>query len=229
MSVLIALVVCVAALALLASLLLRVDAASLARTIRLAGPALLGIAGVVLMFIGRAGLGGMLLSGAAAWYGAGQRRQKAKPTPGRRSSVRTAALEMELDHDSGTLEGQVLAGTYEGHMLGTLDLPALTELMHEFRSDSESVRLLETYLDGRFPTWREHVKADVHAGAGSTPAAGPMSKEEAYKILEATATAADIRQAHRRLMQRLHPDLGGSTFLAARINEAKDVLLSHHN
>jgi hypothetical protein len=231
MSVVIALVAGVAGLALLATLLLRVDAASLARSIRLAGPLALGIVGAILMFAGRAAFGGMLLSGAAAWYGAGQRRQKAKPTPGRRSSVRTAALEMELDHDTGALEGQVLAGTYEGHMLGTLDLQALTELMHELRSDSESVRLLETYLDGRFPTWREHMQADMDAGAGSAPAAGPMSKEEAYKILglEATATAADIRQAHRRLMQRLHPDLGGSTFLAARINEAKDVLLSHHN
>lgn len=230
MSIVVGLIVMLATLAFLAGAFMRLDAARLAANIRLAVPVVLAVGGLGLMLVGRAAVGGMMLSGAAAWYGSGQRRRRAKPTPGRRSSVRTAALEMELDHDSGTLEGHVLAGTYEGQLLGTLDLEALLLLMQELRSDSESVRLLETYLDGRFPAWRQHAQANMNAGAGSAPAAGPMSKEEAYKILglEATATAADIRQAHRRLMQRLHPDLGGSTFLAARINEAKDVLLSHH-
>ena len=231
MSIVLAILAVLAVLVLFAAVFLRLDATRLAKTLRLAGPGILALSGVGLMLVGRAPLGGMLLSGAAAWYGAAQKRKRAVPTPGRRSSVRTAALEMELDHDSGALEGHVLAGTYEGQMLGTLDRDELLKLMKELRSDSESVRLLETYLDGRFPGWREHAEADVDAGVGSAPAPGPMSKEEAYKILglEATATAADIRQAHRRLMQRLHPDLGGSTFLAARINEAKDVLLSHHN
>jgi DnaJ-domain-containing protein 1 len=137
---------------------------------------------------------------------------------------------MELDHDTGGLEGMVLAGRHEQKMLSTMTLRQLRELYKELSGDSESRQLLETYLDGRFPAWRDNVKANGGDGHGVAPGSGPMTKEEAYKVLglEAGATTADIRKAHRRLMQRLHPDLGGTSFLAARINEAKDVLLSNH-
>jgi hypothetical protein len=209
---------------------LRLDAASMARALRLAGPLVLGLVGLVFVLTGRVGVGGMILSAAAAWYGAGRARQAQRRTPGRRSTVRTAALEMELDHDTGALDGVVLAGTYESKALGSMALPDLEELYRELSGDAESRQLLETYLDGRFPAWRENAKADGGDRHGVAPGSGAMTKQEAYKILglEAGATAADIRKAHRRLMQRLHPDLGGTSFLAARINEAKDVLLSNH-
>jgi hypothetical protein len=63
--------------------------------------------------------------------------------------------------------------------------------------------------------------------AGPRPAGGPMSRQEAYAILglPAGASVADIRAAHRRLMRGAHPDTGGSDWLAARINQARDVLL----
>jgi hypothetical protein len=209
---------------------LRVDAARLAGGLRVAGPAVLGIVGLAFLITGRAGIGGMLLSGAAAWYGAARAGRARAKTPGRRSTVRTAALEMELDHDSGGLEGLVLAGRHESKALGAMNLGQLRELYGDLAGDSESRQLLETYLDGRFPVWREDAQADGGDRHGVAPGSGAMTKEEAYKILglEAGATAADIRKAHRRLMQRLHPDLGGTSFLAARINEAKDVLLSNH-
>jgi hypothetical protein len=209
---------------------LRADAAQIAKALRLAGPVLLGLAGIIMTAIGRAGLGGMLLSAAAGWYSLGRAKRRVTKPAGQRSTVRTAALEMELDHDTGRLEGFVLAGTHEQKVLSSLSLKELFELYRELSSDSESRQLLETYLDGRFPGWRDDAEADGGDRHGVSPASGPMTKEEAYKILglESGASTADIRQAHRRLMQRLHPDLGGTSFLAARINEAKDVLLSNH-
>ncbi len=209
---------------------LRVDATRLAGGLRAAGPVVLGIAGVVLLLTGRAGVGGMLLSGAAAWYASTRSRRSRTKAKGQRSTVRTAALEMELDHDTGGLEGVVLAGTHESRTLGSMKLQELEVLYRELSGDSESRQLLETYLDGRFPVWREHAEAHSGDGQGVSPGSGTMTKEEAYKILglEAGAATADIRKAHRRLIQRLHPDIGGTSFLAARINEAKDVLLSNH-
>ncbi len=210
---------------------LKMDAAKTARALRLAGPIGLGIVGAALLLFGRAGLGGMALSSALAWYGAGQMRRRADRTPGKRSHVRTAALEMELDHDTGDLEGMVLAGRFDGKALRDLSQADLEELLSDLAADPESRQLLETYLDRRFPLWREHVEADIGDGKTAPPASGAMTKQEAYQILglEPGAGAADIRKAHRRLMQRLHPDLGGSSFLAARINEAKDLLLSGHD
>ncbi len=204
---------------------------SIANTLRIAGPALMAVVGVVMLFIGRAGLGGMLLSGAAAWYGSGRLKMGQSKTPGQRSTVRSAALEMELDHDTGKLSGVVLAGRHEGCRLGEMTQDELLDLYAELASDEESLRLLETYLDGEFPAWRDSADTHGDAGQGRAAGTGPMTKEEAYEILglERGASVAQIRQAHRRLMQRLHPDMGGTSSLAARINEARDVLLSTHN
>ncbi|RWE60392.1 DnaJ domain-containing protein [Mesorhizobium sp.] len=215
-----------------ATIFLRADPARLASGMRTLGPVLLALIGVAVLLVGREGIGGLILSTALAWYGSMRmKRPTAKLEPGKHSTVRTAALEMELDHDTGNLEGLVLAGRHEGKMLGTMSLAELQQLYRELPGDPESRQLLETYLDGRFPTWRKDAEADGGDGLGVSPGSGAMTKEEAYKILglEAGAAAADVRKAHRRLMQRLHPDIGGTSFLAARINEAKDVLLSNHN
>ncbi|PAP93206.1 DnaJ domain-containing protein [Mesorhizobium wenxiniae] len=215
-----------------ATIFLRADPARLASGMRTLGPVLLALIGVAVLLVGREGLGGLILSTALAWYGSMRmKRPTAKLEPGKHSTVRTAALEMELDHDTGNLEGLVLAGRHEGKMLGTMSLSELQQLYRELPGDPESRQLLETYLDGRFPIWRKDAEANGGEGLGVSPGSGAMTKEEAYKILglEAGAAAADVRKAHRRLMQRLHPDIGGTSFLAARINEAKDVLLSNHN
>jgi DnaJ domain len=213
------------------SLFVRAEPAALARAVTLSGPIAIGVVGTILLLLGRAVLGGLLISAAFGWYSMGRIRASQQSTPGKRSTVRTAALEMELDHDSGRLDGLVLAGRHEQKTLSSMTLSELRELHSDLYGDPESRQLLETYLDGRFPIWRENADANRRDRQRVAPSSGAMTKEEAYKILglEAGATAADVRKAHRRLMQRLHPDLGGTSFLAARINEAKDVLLTNHD
>jgi hypothetical protein len=157
----------------------------------------------------------------------GARTQK---TAGQASQVRTAFLDMQLDHDSGTMRGRVLAGRYKGVALDALDLPALAGLYNEVDEDSRA--LLAAYLDRRDAGWREHAQGDAGAGRGAASPArsGKMTEEEAYQILgiQPGATTQDITRAHRTLMKKLHPDQGGTTYLAARVNEAKDVLLRRH-
>jgi DnaJ-domain-containing protein 1 len=95
--------------------------------------------------------------------------------------------------------------------------------------DEESRALLVAYLDRREPGWSEHAQGDAAAGRAAA-SSGKMSEQEAYQILglERGASADAISHAHRTLMKKLHPDQGGSTYLAARINEAKEILLRHH-
>jgi hypothetical protein len=143
--------------------------------------------------------------------------------------VRSAYLEVELDHDSGVMRGRVLAGRYQGTALDALAAPTLIELLGQI--DGDSRQLLLAYLDRREPRWREHAQRDTAAGNGGRAASsGKMTEQEAYQILglEAGASAQDVARAHRSLIKKLHPDQGGSTYLAARVNEAKDVLLRRH-
>lgn len=146
---------------------------------------------------------------------------------GQTSRVRTAFLELELDHDSGAMHGTILAGSRRGTGLDDLPVEQLAALVSEF--DDESRALLVAYLDRREPGWREHAHADAAAGRGA-PASGKMSDDEAYQILglQPGASADDIARAHRTLMKKFHPDQGGTTYLAARINEAKEVLMRRH-
>jgi DnaJ-domain-containing protein 1 len=134
---------------------------------------------------------------------------------------------MELDHDTGRMQGRVLAGSCQGASLDALDAATLMKLLGEIDDDSRD--LLAAYLDRREPDWRKHAQRD--AGAGTRPAgAGKITEEEAYQILgiQPGATTEEISRAHRSLIKKLHPDHGGTTYLAARINEAKDVLLRSH-
>jgi DnaJ-domain-containing protein 1 len=151
-------------------------------------------------------------------------------SPGQASRVRSDYLDMTLDHDSGELNGQIVAGPHAGHSLDEFDLAQLTAMISSF--DAESVSLLESYLDRRFPAWRQDAQGNT-AGRQSRPASsGKMTDEEAYQILglQPGAGRDEIGRAHRALMKKLHPDQGGSTYLATRVNEAKDTLLrTHHN
>jgi hypothetical protein len=211
---------------------LQADPRKLAAVLKLSGGiAALGLAGLfafrgqlaIAAPLAAAGLGllGWLPFGPA---GFGARTQK---STGQVSRVRSAFLEMELDHDTGAMRGVILAGAREGTRLEDLDVETLVGLLNEI--DDESRGLLAAYLDRRDAGWREHAQADAAAGRGGAPR-GPMTHEEAYQILglEPGAGTEEIIHAHRTLMKRIHPDQGGTNYLAARVNEAKDTLLRQH-
>jgi hypothetical protein len=200
------------------------------------GVAALGVAGL-LMVRGRMDMA-IFLGGVGAWLlgwsatGPGGIRfpwaDRSGPTPGATSKVKSTLLEMELDHDSGAMVGTVTAGPYAGRALDSLDMAELAALMRDcLTRDPDGARLLEAYLDRRSPGWREDAQRNGHAGQGGAPGAGTMSEQEAYEILGLQPGASEdaVREAHRALMKRIHPDAGGTSGLAARVNQAKDVLL----
>lgn len=162
----------------------------------------------------------------AGWqHFSGSRSSRSKPKEGELTGVRTPWVEMELDHDTGAMRGTVLKGKHAGKTLDQLGRDALLALYQEAGSaDAETARLLEAYLDRTLDAgWRveaERQRSAAHSGSG-------MSREEALKILglQEGAVEDEIRSAHRRLMMQNHPDRGGSDYLAAKINEAKDVLV----
>ena len=154
------------------------------------------------------------------------------PTEGQTSQVHTRFVTMELNHDTGEMDGTVQEGPYAGKLLSGLALDQVLEIYRTALSaDSQSAQVLQAYLDRMHgDTWHERM-GGAHSGAegpqdGARPA-GPMTVHEARQILGVSRDASpdEIKQAHRRLMRQYHPDRGGSDYLAARINEAKEVLL----
>ena len=222
-----------AAIALAIFWFLRANPSRLARLVRPALLVVIGLGVAVMLVFGLRFLPGLLpellgLAGVvitALIARAARRRPSggfSSPGSGQRSAVRTAFLEAWIDHASGDVGGNVLSGRFAGRSLDSLSDVELLDLHAECLPDGDSLRVLEAYLDRRLGAdWR---------AARQAPPRGPrgdMSREEALAVLGLAegASADDIKAAHRRLIQRMHPDVGGSADLAARINRAKDVLL----
>ena len=212
----------------------RANTALLARWLRTwAAIAALALSGV-LMFRGFAfyalllgALGGWTLlgrHGASTWTGlpgmggAGPRKS---------SGIVTDHLEVELDLDTGEMRGRVAKGLFAGRSIASLEPAEIALLWQDCRfSDTRSAQIIEAYLDRMHPTWREDMARGEQQMSGGP--GGRMPIEEAFEILGLPPTASDedVRRAHRDLMMKLHPDRGGSTYLASKINEAKDVILA---
>lgn len=149
------------------------------------------------------------------------------PATGRQSSAETPFVRMNLDHDTGAMSGTVLRGRFAGMRIDEMSRAELLALLRECRTqDEEGARLVEAYLDRSDPEWR----ADMHGEPGGSPpyaASDDMTVEEACAILGLApgADAEAIKAAHHRLMKQLHPDHGGTDYLATKINRARDVLL----
>jgi len=212
-------------------LLLRAFANAPVARVKQFGAVVLGAIGAVILLLGLFTARGqqavfalafflpLLLQWAQRWR-TNKRFGGTAPQTGAANSVETAFLTMTLDHDSGRMTGSVKAGQFVGRDLATLDLPELLALLEECQmADVDSVALLEAWLDRAHPDWR--------AEPAAAPRSAAMTREEALDIL-GLAEGADedaIRAAHRRLMKTAHPDQGGSAWLAARINAARDLLL----
>ncbi len=154
--------------------------------------------------------------------------QSGTPSRGQQSEVQTTYLRMHLDHDSGEMHGTVLRGTYEGRALNELSREELLEILHECdANDEQSARLMESYLDRVFgEDWRKSAEETEPRQPRRTSSA-TMTRDEAYEVLglEPGVSGAEIREAHRKLQLKNHPDQGGSDYLAAKINQAKEILL----
>lgn len=219
-----------------------VKPSTLARAIRTFTTTFAALAGTGLLLTGRFGLAlmtliaavmairalkGGMLGGAPGGFG----QDSGSGPSGKTSDIATDMLAMQLDHRTGDLEGEVLKGHFAGRTLASLGLQDLLAfLMACQRDDPRAVPLLETYLDRQHPDWRSEagVDGDQH-GEGQDQAAsgGAMDVATACSILDVEPEASDddIKAAHRRLMKKFHPDHGGSGYLAAKLNQAKDVLL----
>jgi hypothetical protein len=219
-----------------ARLVATVDARKLSVVLRkgggvaaLAAAGFLAIRGALPLAIPLAAFGLALVGGGRGLGGILGSSQK---SPGQTSQVGTERLEMRLDHDSGHMDGKCLVGRFAGRTLSSLSDREAVELYQEFEMDGlKEAALMEAYLDWRVAGWRDRAEDEdgaARARRGRARAKGGMTAEEARAVLEVgpDASEEDIRQAHRRLMMKMHPDQGGSTYLAARINEAKEVLLS---
>lgn len=182
-------------------------------------PELMGLAGVtvtalIARWLRRQASSGASSGGAGGGFGT--------PGTGQRTETTTAYLRAWIDHGSGDVGGTVTAGRFAGRTLEALADSELLALHEECRADADSRTVLEAYLDRRLgAAWR--------AASGPPPGGsrGDMTREEALSALGLSegATEDDVRAAHRRLIRRVHPDVGGSADLAARINRAKDILL----
>ena len=218
-----------------AMLFLEASPARLASILRVLAGSVLLTAGTLLATRGLALIGGplaffgfMMLSRALGVGPFGRWPMGRRKSQGQTSAVRTKMLAMELDHDSGNMDGEVLAGEFSGRRLSDLSLDELVELMGECSSaKDQSLALLEAYLDRAHPDWREGAGATGEGASAPGSSSAKMTVGEAYEILglEPGAGEDEIIAAHRRMMKQYHPDQGGSDYLAARINQAKDLLL----
>lgn len=224
-----------AAVLILGRWLLTADPKNIALAVRIFAAVVLGFLAAYLVVMGRWAFAIPAALGALTMLGL---RRRGRPMPfgmggmgrsasaGQSSEIRTEHLSMTLDHDSGSMEGIILKGAFEGMTLAELQQNQLFDLYRTWSTeDADSAALLESYFERRFgEEWRD---GGPETGEPRETPSSVMTRSEALDILglDEKASKADIKAAHRRLIAKTHPDQGGSTYLAAKINQAKDYLL----
>lgn len=160
------------------------------------------------------------------WQMIKSRAASARPRgQGQSSTIRTEFLAMQLQHDNGDMDGLVLKGIHSQKRLSSLSLDQLMELYAECSSDADSAQVLEAYIDRTHADWRE--KTNQTGQQQEIADESVMTRELALEILglSDSVTRQQLIKVHRNLMQKMHPDRGGSDYLAKKINTAKDFLL----
>ena len=192
-----------------------------------AGPVLVIMVGGLLTLLRRGAIGIPLIIIGVSWWRRNRSKLPIRSVEGQKSTVRSANLEMELYHDTGEMDGTILTGRFKGVRLSSLSGEEILPLYFDFRSDTDSISLLESFLDRYYPDWRDRVDSDAFRNHNDTSGFDNMTRQEAYQILglEPNASQEEIHQAWRRLIKGVHPDSGGSAFLAGKINAARDILL----
>lgn len=208
-----------------AQAIVTMDAKKLARAIKVSGAIALAAAAGFFALTGRFAMAPPLAL-AALWLLRKRPLFGSRPSAGQQSSVETDWLSATLDHDSGHMDALIKMGQFEGQRLSGLSLEQLKMLMRELQHDQESRLLLESFIARNF---EDEADEDEPGGTQSGGGGGGdiTSRKDALEILELDEDASDddIRAAHRRLMKKFHPDHGGSAYMAAKLNEAKDFLL----
>jgi len=166
---------------------------------------------------------------------------------GSSSEIRTEFLHMVLDLETGQMRGGVVSGPYAGADLDSLGLDDLQSLYVDCCSATDQSRaVLEAYLDRRpdctgWQGWhqKDHGENGAHDGGNDrdnneqsrngerSSSASGMSADEARKILGVgqEATREEINRAYKKQIKAVHPDHGGSDYLASKINAARSLLL----
>lgn len=207
--------------------LMSIPAKQRAAVLSTAGPVLVIVVGSLLTLLRRGAIGIPMIIIGVSWWRRNRSKRPISSAEGPKSTVRSAHLEMELDHDTGEMDGTVLTGSMQGASLSSLSEEEILSLYFDFRSDTDSISLLESFLDRYYPDWRDRFDYEAFGNQNVNSGFDNMTRQEAYQILglEPGASQDEIHQAWRRLIKGVHPDSGGSAFLAAKINTARDILL----
>ena len=209
------------------------DTKKVLKALRWTGAILAIVVGLFLIVSGRFSFLWIALMGLLPWISRFRMlrrmaRSARGPSPGRQSRVDTRFVAMTLDHDTGDMDGEVLEGPFAGRQLSEMSLEDLLALFASARqSDTQSARVLEAYLDRvHGDSWQDSARDSGEQASSAARKGGAMTVEEAYQVLdlEPGASKEEIVKRHRDLMKKVHPDHGGSDYLASRINEAKECL-----
>lgn len=201
------------------------------RAFRIAGAIILGALAAFFAYTGRFQIAPPLALVAIFLLRKKPLFSRSTPSTGQKSEVKTDWLFAILDHDTGEMDAEILQGDFSGEKLSQLSYQQLQNLEIALADDEQSAAILSTYMDRNFSDTEDfrNAQGENKSKEKTTYAQQQgMSRAEAFEILELdqTASTSEIKASHKRLMKKFHPDHDGSAYMAAKLNQAKDILLS---